>query len=252
MNNFVQQGWTETVVAPYNVASGGGCKVGNKFGISAYTVTTGQSTEISNIGIYDLGKDTSTFVDGDHVYWDNTNFVATSNVSGNLRIGVAALAVPDGSTVPGGSSGDATVRVRLIPGFAISGNAAVGLGSLNVAHAIYDFTVDGGASCTPVSTVVIPANAILIGATTNSTVAVTAAGSATVAIGTTAGSSGSSILTATGKASFTLDAVVNGTVTLAAPIKMTAAGSINVTIATGPLTAGKIEIFVYYVVALGA
>jgi hypothetical protein len=128
----------------------------------------------------------------------------------------------------------------------------VGLEVLGVAHAVYNFATDGGASCTPALNATIPANAILVGATINPTTAVTAAGSATVAIGTTAGSAGNSILAAAAKASLTADALLNGAVTMAAPVKMSAAGQISVTVATGPLTAGVVEVFVYYVVAQGA
>lgn len=130
--------------------------------------------------------------------------------------------------------------------------SAAGLGVFGVAHAIYDFTVDGGASCTPASTALIPANALLLGATINSTVALTAVGSATLGVGTTAGSTTTSILAATAKATLSLDAVLNGVPTFAVPVKMTAAGSISVLIATGPLTAGQVEIFVYYVVPANA
>lgn len=130
--------------------------------------------------------------------------------------------------------------------------SAAGLGAMGVAHAVYSFATDGGASCTPALNATIPANAIIVGATVNVTTAVTASGSATVGIGTTAGSTTTSILAATGKASLTLDAIVNGVPTLAAPVKMSAAGSISVLIATGPLLTGIIEIFVYYVVAQNA
>lgn len=130
--------------------------------------------------------------------------------------------------------------------------SAAGLSAIGTAKAIYNFAVDGGASCTPAQNATIPANAILIGATINPTTAPLAVGSATVAIGTTAGSASNSILTATGKASLSIDALVNGTVTLAAPVKMSAAGQISITVATGPLTAGVLEITVYYILAAAA
>lgn len=145
---------------------------------------------------------------------------------------------------------DGTVVFGIGPG---GGPApAAGLGMLGVAHAIYNFAVDGGASCTPAANAVIPANAILVGATINPTTAVTAAGAATVGIGTTAGSTSTSILAATAKATLSIDALINGVPTLAAPVKMSAAGSISVLVATGPLTAGVIEIFVYYVLPTNA
>jgi len=122
---------------------------------------------------------------------------------------------------------------------------------LNVAIARYDFVVDGGAisTLTPASySDVIPINAIMVGGTLNTTVAVASAGAATVAVGTTAGSSSSSILVATGKASFVVATPINLSVTFAAPVKLTAAGQINVTIAAATLTAGSFEVFVLYVV----
>lgn len=120
---------------------------------------------------------------------------------------------------------------------------------INVAVARFDFNVDGGlvSTLTPAITDQLPINAILIGATINTTVAVTSGGAATIAVGTTAGSSATSILAATGKASFVVATPVNGSVTLAAPVKMTAAGSINVTIAAAALTAGSFEVYVYYI-----
>ena len=82
----------------------------------------------------------------------------------------------------------------------------------------------------------------------NSTKAVAAAGSATVSIGTAAGSGAASILTATAKASLSADAVIVPTC-VATAFKMPAAGKINVTVATGPLTAGVIEVWVLYTTA---
>lgn len=133
-------------------------------------------------------------------------------------------------------------------------SGVIGTNTLNVAHALYSFAVDGGAigAITPVSTVSIPASAIIVATTINSTTAVTSAGSATVSVGTTAGSSASALLAATGKASFTTDALLNGVPVFATPVKMTAAGNINITVGTAALTAGIIEIFVYYTVALNS
>jgi len=143
----------------------------------------------------------------------------------------------------------------VLAGFTAAGlplltDAAIGLGLLRVAHAKYSFAVDGGVvgAITPVSTAVIPNKAILLGAVINSTTAVVGA-SSTLAVGTTAGSAANSIKTATAEATLTTNALVNGTVTFAAPVKMTAAGSINVTVGTANLTAGVVEIFVLYVVS---
>jgi predicted RecA/RadA family phage recombinase len=248
MKSYVHRGETLTVAAPYATKSDGGVKVGNLFGIAVFDAAQGASLEIVAEGVFDIAKDTSTFASGDAVYWDDTNKVATSTSAGNLVIGTAELAQASGTAALGGASGDATVRVRL-NGF-LPGATGVSTG-VRVAHALYDFTVDGGASCTPANSDTIPANAVVFGGVVNSTVALTATGSATLAIGTVAGSSGNSILTATGKASFGLDAVLAPTA-VATPFKMSAAGKINVTVATGPLTAGQVEVWVLYFLATNA
>lgn len=115
MNNFVQQGQTESVIAPANVASGAGVLVGHKFGIASYTALSGAVVEVSRVGVYDIAKDTSTFIDGDLVYWDNTAKAATSTSTSNRAIGTAAITLPDGTSAKGTASGDATVRVNLVP-----------------------------------------------------------------------------------------------------------------------------------------
>jgi predicted RecA/RadA family phage recombinase len=120
MQNYVQQGKTITVVAPYNVTSGGGVLVagtGYVFGVAVNTQNQNDSMELVVEGVFDLAKDASTFANGDYVYWDNTNKVATSTATGNKKIGVALLSQASGVNAPGGNSGDATVRVRLNPAF---------------------------------------------------------------------------------------------------------------------------------------
>jgi predicted RecA/RadA family phage recombinase len=120
MKNYVQDGRTLTVIAPYGVTSGGGVLVagtGHIFGIAVNTQLTGDNMEIETMGVFDLVKDTSTFAEGDYVYWNNSTFEATSTSSSNTKIGVASLQNADGSVAPGGNSGDATVRVRLNQAF---------------------------------------------------------------------------------------------------------------------------------------
>lgn len=117
-----------------------------------------------------------------------------------------------------------------------------------VATGTYDFAVDGGAisTITLKTNTLIPAGAIISGAHIHAATAPVGA-SATVAVGTSAGSSTTSILTATAITSLTLNAVITGTVTGALPIRLTAAGYITVTIATTALTAGKLKIYIHYV-----
>jgi predicted RecA/RadA family phage recombinase len=236
--NFVHSGNNLEVTIPYAVSVDGGVKVGNIFGVAVNTYALNDAGVIRTQGVHDLVKDASVFAQGDLVYWDDTAKKATSTVGSNLLIGqveVAAL------------TGDAIVRLKLqgVPGF--SGQAT----GLKVAHMLYDFSVDGGASCTPANSDTIPANAVVFGGIVNATTAVTASGSATVAIGTAAGSANNSILTATAKATLSLDALVIPTC-VATPFKMSAAGKISITVATGPLTAGVIEAWVLYTTANAA
>ena len=132
-----------------------------------------------------------------------------------------------------------------------TGQVVIG-GPMLVARAQYSFAIDGGAisTITPALSDTIPANAIMVGGTINVTTAVTSLGSATVGVGTSAGSSATSILAQTAKASLTLDALINAVPVFATPVKMTAAGQITVTVVAAALTAGIIEVFVYYVTAI--
>jgi hypothetical protein len=121
--------------------------------------------------------------------------------------------------------------------------------NFGVAHAIYNFAVDGGAesTITPAVTATIPANAIIKQVLVNSTTALASGGSATFAVGTSAGSSSTALLGATAKASLSADAILPGTpVSAATAVKLSAAGQITVTIGAATLTQGVVEIFVEY------
>lgn len=138
-----------------------------------------------------------------------------------------------------------------LTGFDLPGAVSGSGGGLHVAHAKYDFAVNAGAVSTiaPANSDTIPDNAIIIGGTINVTTACLSSGSATVAIGTSAGSSTTALLAATAKASLSADAVINAVPVLATPVKMTAAGTVTFTIGTAALTAGVIEAWFYYVSA---
>jgi len=120
-------------------------------------------------------------------------------------------------------------------------------------RAKYDFAVDGGGApglITPATNCVIPDNAIIYGGLCNSTTALVGS-TTTIAIGTSAGSAANSLKTATAEATYAADAVLALTpvMTAATAVKMTAAGSITITTATAALTAGVLEITVFYFVA---
>ena len=129
----------------------------------------------------------------------------------------------------------------------------LGRGVLRLARARYDFAIDGGAVSTITPSfdynAVLPNDAVIVGGTINATTACTSDGSATIAVGTSAGSSTTSILIATAVASFTIDALINSAATFAAPVKLTAEGKITFTIAVAALSAGVIEVTLLYFVA---
>jgi len=120
MQNYIQRGNTLTVTAPYALVSGGGCQVGNIFGVSVNNQNVGDSSELVVEGVFDLAKDGTTFTSGAKVYWDNSQQLATANTltaagAANKEIGFACLDQANGIAAPGGQGADPTVRVRLNP-----------------------------------------------------------------------------------------------------------------------------------------
>jgi hypothetical protein len=125
---------------------------------------------------------------------------------------------------------------------------------LYVAHAIYNFAVDGGvhtSAIVPKLSDTIPLGAIVVGGVAYG---VTNLGGATnVSIGTTAGSAADSIMASAAIAGLNAGLVVEllGTNSQAATHKpafrMTAAGQINMTFTVADVTAGCFEVLVFYV-----
>jgi predicted RecA/RadA family phage recombinase len=103
--NYVQEGCTVTLTAPYTVVSGAGTLVGHVFGVALGDVTSGDEGEYATEGVFDLLAVTlDTFAVGALVYWDNSGKKCTSTSTGNSLIGVALAAKINTAT---------TVRVRL-------------------------------------------------------------------------------------------------------------------------------------------
>jgi len=134
----------------------------------------------------------------------------------------------------------------------LTSNTVTGLSALRVCHVTYSFAVDGGATpIVPAGNCVIPANAVIYNVGIQSTTAVTAVGLATVALGCTGGTAcgTAALMTALAKASLGTAAFgqsVPVPQTASTWVKTTAAGGLALTIATGPLTAGIIEIYCEY------
>jgi predicted RecA/RadA family phage recombinase len=106
MKNFIQDGKTLTLTAPYQRDSGKGAKVGFLFGVAVATVANGAEGEFKTDGVFDIDKEatTVTFAVGDKVWWDDTNKRCTNVNTSNLLIGVAVKAA---------LAADTTVRVKL-------------------------------------------------------------------------------------------------------------------------------------------
>lgn len=104
MKNFIQPGEALTLIAPYDVASGGGFLVGSIFAVASIAAVNGAEVVGRTVGVFDLAKATGAVTQGAKLYWDNTNKVLTTTASGNTQIGTAVRAA---------ASGDATARVRL-------------------------------------------------------------------------------------------------------------------------------------------
>lgn len=107
MKNYIADGNTITVAAPYAVSKGAGAKVGSLFGVAVDTVANGATVVLVTTGIFDLAKvGSEAWAVGDAIYWDNTNKYCTKTSSGNTLVGAAVAVV-------GSGSGETTGRVRL-------------------------------------------------------------------------------------------------------------------------------------------
>lgn len=125
------------------------------------------------------------------------------------------------------------------------------LGAAVVYHAKYSFATDGGAQglITPAVNITIPTKFVIQNVALNSTTAVTSLGSATVSVGLSAGGAGAgALVAATAKASWGANAFVQA---IPVPqdcskwIKMSAPGTVTITVAAADLTAGIIEVYLF-------
>lgn len=118
----------------------------------------------------------------------------------------------------------------------------------------YDFALQGGSSAAAINLKAVdgtncqlPANAVVIAGLIDVLTSPLSNGSATIAVGT--GNAANDLKTATAKASFTGKLDVVPVRTAATAIKITAAKNPTMTIATAPLTAGKFNVFIQYLLS---
>lgn len=132
---------------------------------------------------------------------------------------------------------------------AINPGDQVGAGAAQVAKVTYDFTVDGGAITTisPVSSMIIPAGAIIYGGLIDVIVA-PLGGGASVAIGLGSGAQAAALKAATAVGTYTIGAILAliPVWTAASAVKVAADTKVTFTVSGGALTAGKIAVEIYY------
>jgi predicted RecA/RadA family phage recombinase len=136
MKNFIQHGDTITLVAPYNVTSGGGVLVGSIFGIACNDAPASTEMEAKLTGVFSMQKvATESWSVGSLVYWNDTEKLATSVAVANQLIGVAIVAAASPSSI-------GIVRLNgVFVGAAISGNGNVGKIVPSEQTRIYNTTV---------------------------------------------------------------------------------------------------------------
>lgn len=99
MKNYVQDGDTLTLTAPYAVTSGGGALVGAMFGVAVGDAANGALVALRTTGVFSLAKTTgAAWTVGQKIYWDNTAKECAGTATGNTLVGVATAAAASGDT----------------------------------------------------------------------------------------------------------------------------------------------------------
>ena len=138
-------------------------------------------------------------------------------------------------------------------GLRAAGRAPAVTSSFGCAYGCYDYATDqhtAGTFAIAITTA-IPANAVIVGGAIHVITQCAAGVGGTLAFGTSAGSSSTSLLAAAVYTTLVTDYIKTIVPTFAAPLRMTAGGNINCTIGTATFTAGKVEIWLFYYITGG-
>lgn len=157
----------------------------------------------------------------------------------------------------GPRSGLWTLQYTLMSAVLPADSSLTGTTSSNVCHAQYSVAVDGGTvtTITPLKNCTIPANAVIwqgytvVGATT-------VGSTGNVSVGLSAGGGNTtSVLAATARASLTTGLMfqapmvqTTASASNTSYLKLTAAATVTVTIGTNALTAGTLDVYLFYTV----
>lgn len=113
MRNFIQEGKTLGLIAPYALASGAGFQVGAIFAIASDAAAIGEEVQGVRHGVYTLPKTAAqAWTVGQKIYWDDTNKRCDSIGSVGLLIG-AAVAVASNPSTTGSVMLAGTVQATL-------------------------------------------------------------------------------------------------------------------------------------------
>lgn len=94
MKNYIQPGESLTIPAPANTVSGAGVNAGVLFGVAQHTALSGADLSIATSGVFELAKTSAqAWTVGAAIYFiPGTGLCTTTATTGNLLIGVAAVA----------------------------------------------------------------------------------------------------------------------------------------------------------------
>jgi predicted RecA/RadA family phage recombinase len=105
MKNFIQDGDTLTLTAPYTVAAGAAFKVGSIIAVATSAALSTATVEGLVAGVVDVAKvSAQAWTVGAPIYWDDSAKLMTTTSSTNTLAGVATAVAANPS---------ATGRVRL-------------------------------------------------------------------------------------------------------------------------------------------
>jgi predicted RecA/RadA family phage recombinase len=98
--NYIQDGATVTVAAPYDRLSGQGALIGSAlFGVALSDVLSGATGDFMTEGVFSLAKTSAqAWVLGDRIYWDNSNKRCDTDPTKGPLIGVATAAAANPSS----------------------------------------------------------------------------------------------------------------------------------------------------------
>lgn len=96
--NFIQEGDTCDLPAPYAVTSGDGALIGALFGVALVDLAINVVGSFAIEGVFNLAKvQAQAWTVGQKIYWDNTAKLATSTATTNTLIGASLSVVANPS-----------------------------------------------------------------------------------------------------------------------------------------------------------